>query len=300
MEKESLSNNIKILICCHKAFPLPHNDIFAPIQVGAAISDTDLGMLRDDSINGSPCDNISKKNKTYCELTAMYWAWKNIKSIYPNLEYIGLNHYRRYFAFDKQNAIKELFFYPEKQTADYQPDLSKIERDLKSGLTIVGKKQCLPLSLGVCYSITHVSEDIYTLKQVVEDLYPDYKDAFMSIIFNNNMFLRYNMFIMEWSQYDAYCQWLFSIIEETEKRINIESYNNYQKRIFGFMAERLFYVWIAKNQIRTTEYPVIQYDDTLKNFSTTQILGRNILFKTFFYIIKKSGYKFDFRLSTQY
>lgn len=300
MEKESLSNKIKILICCHKASPLPHNDIFAPIQVGAAISDTDLGMLRDNSINGSPCDNISNKNKTYCELTAMYWAWKNIKSIYPNLEYIGLNHYRRYFAFDKQNAIKELFFYPEKQTADYQPDLSKIERDLKSGLTIVGKKQCLPLSLGVCYSITHVSEDIYTLKQVVEDLYPDYKDAYMSIIFNNNMFLRYNMFVMEWSKYETYCQWLFSIIEETEKRINIESYNNYQKRIFGFMAERLFYVWLAKNQIRTTEYPVIQYDDTLKNFSTAQILGRNILFKAFFYIIKKSGYKFDFRLSTQY
>lgn len=300
MGKESLSNKIKILICCHKASPLPRNDIFAPIQVGAAISDTDFGMLCDDSINGSPCNNISAKNKTYCELTAMYWAWKNIKSIYPNLEYIGLNHYRRYFAFDKQNAIKELFFYPEKQTANYQPDLSKIERDLKSGFTIVGKKQCLPLSLGACYSITHVSEDIYTLKKVVEDLYPDYKDAFMSIIFNNNMFLRYNMFIMEWSKYDAYCQWLFSIIEETEKRINIDSYNNYQKRIFGFMAERLFYVWLAKNQIRTTEYPVIQYDDTLKNFSTAQILGRNILFKAFFYIIKKSGYKFDFRLSTQY
>lgn len=294
------SNKIKILICCHKEYSLPDSPIFAPIHVGAAISGTDLGMLRDDSVNGSPCDNISAKNKTYCELTAMYWAWKNIKSIYPDLEYIGLNHYRRYFAFHKQNAIKELFFYPEKQISDYKPDLGKIESNLKSGFTIVGKKQCLPLSLGVCYSITHVSEDIYTLKQVIEDLYPDYKDAFMSIIFNNNMFLRYNMFVMEWKKYEEYCQWLFSVIEETEKRINIDSYNDYQKRIFGFMAERLFYVWIAKNNIRTTEYPVIQYDDTLKNFSTAQILGRNILFKSFFYIIKKSGYKFDFRLSTKY
>ena len=300
MGKKSFNDKVKILICCHKEYQLPNHDIFVPIQVGAAISDNDLGMLRDDSVNGQNCDNISSKNKTYCELTAMYWAWKNIKSIYPDLQYIGLNHYRRYFAFHKQNAIKELFFYPEKQIADYKPDLSKIESNLNSGLTIIGKKQCLPLSLGVCYSITHVSEDIYTLKQVVEDLYPDYKEAFMSIIFNNNMFLRYNMFVMEWNKYEAYCQWLFPIIEATERRINIDSYNDYQKRIFGFMAERLFYVWIAKNNVRTTEYPVIQYDDNLKNFSTLQILGRNILFKAFYKIIQKSGYKFDYRLSTTY
>ena len=75
------------------------DEIFFPIHVGAAISNVTLGIQRDDQINGSYCDNISSKNKSYCELTALYWAWKNIKKIYPDLEYIGLNHYRRYFSF---------------------------------------------------------------------------------------------------------------------------------------------------------------------------------------------------------
>ena len=71
-----------------------------PIHCGKALSSVDLGIQGDNEVNGQPCDNISDKNETYCELTAMYWAWKNIKKIYPDIEYIGLNHYRRYFDFD--------------------------------------------------------------------------------------------------------------------------------------------------------------------------------------------------------
>lgn len=65
------SSKIKILVCCHKSCELPKDDIFLPIQVGATISAVDLGMQRNDQINGVPCDNISAKNKSYCELTAM-------------------------------------------------------------------------------------------------------------------------------------------------------------------------------------------------------------------------------------
>ena len=112
------SSKIKILICCHKKCELPKDDIFLPIQVGAAISDVDLDMQRDDSINGKICDNISEKNKNYCELTAMYWAWKNIKEIYPNIDYIGLNHYRRYFDFKKIAPKRHSSFW-KKTILDY-------------------------------------------------------------------------------------------------------------------------------------------------------------------------------------
>ena len=101
MGKESLDDSkIKILICCHKPSELPEDGIFLPIHCGKAISSVDLGIQGDNEVNGQPCDNISDRNETYCELTAMYWAWKNIKKIYPDIEYIGLNHYRRYFDFD--------------------------------------------------------------------------------------------------------------------------------------------------------------------------------------------------------
>ena len=86
------SNKIKILVCCHKPCDLPQDDFFLPIHVGAAISDFDLGLQRDDQVCGQPCDNISKKNPNYCELTALYYIWKNTDDTF-----VGLVHYRRYF-----------------------------------------------------------------------------------------------------------------------------------------------------------------------------------------------------------
>ena len=66
---------------------MPEDKIYLPIHVGR-VEKADLGYLGDDT-----GDNISAKNANYCELTGLYWAWKNLKC-----DYIGLCHYRRYFA----------------------------------------------------------------------------------------------------------------------------------------------------------------------------------------------------------
>ena len=83
--------NIKIIVCCHKKDIFKESDIYKPIHVGKAISNIELGIQGDDTD-----ENISSKNASYCELTGMYWAWKNLK----NTDYIGLCHYRRYFDFN--------------------------------------------------------------------------------------------------------------------------------------------------------------------------------------------------------
>ena len=67
---------IKVLVCCHKATYVPNDDVYLPIQVGKANSKIDLGFQGDDEGK-----NISEKNFSYCELTAVYWAWKNLKDI---------------------------------------------------------------------------------------------------------------------------------------------------------------------------------------------------------------------------
>ena len=79
--------NVKIVVTTHKPYRMPSEDLYLPVHVGAA-NKPDLGYTRDDS-----GDNISEKNKNYCELTGLYWAWKNLDA-----ECIGLAHYRRHFS----------------------------------------------------------------------------------------------------------------------------------------------------------------------------------------------------------
>ena len=84
-----MTEDIKIYIATHKSFTPPKNDIYIPLQVGAE-GKKDLGYLKDNT-----GDNISSMNPYYCELTGMYWMWKNTSA-----DIIGLVHYRRYF-YDK-------------------------------------------------------------------------------------------------------------------------------------------------------------------------------------------------------
>ena len=80
----------KILVCCHTNDIYKSDEQYFPIHVGKEISDKIINIQGDNT-----GDNISEKNKSFCELTGMYWAWKNL----PKSDYIGLCHYRRYFDF---------------------------------------------------------------------------------------------------------------------------------------------------------------------------------------------------------
>lgn len=77
-------NKTQILGVTHKEYQFPKDALYTPIQVNAQ-KNKDLGYLKDNE-----GDNISFKNNNYCELTAMYWAWKNL-----SCDIIGINHYRR-------------------------------------------------------------------------------------------------------------------------------------------------------------------------------------------------------------
>lgn len=85
--------DIKILVAAHKTYRMPEDDIFMPVHVGAAGKES-IGYQRDDE-----GENISLKNPYFCELTGLYWMWKNCDN-----EYNGLVHYRRYFATRKHVA----------------------------------------------------------------------------------------------------------------------------------------------------------------------------------------------------
>ena len=80
--------DIKVIVAAHKKYQMPKDTMYIPVQVGAEGKNIIEEYKQD-----SEGENISNKNPYYCELTGLYWAWKNLEA-----DYIGLVHYRRYFT----------------------------------------------------------------------------------------------------------------------------------------------------------------------------------------------------------
>ena len=280
--------NCKILICCHKPCELPPNPdgLFLPIQVGAAISDADLGMQRDDQVNGEPCDNISAKNKSYCEITALYWAWKNIKKLYPNIEYIGLNHYRRYFCFEKKFSVYEDTVKNERNLNGYRLCKESLQKILSKNKIIIAKKHFYKFSMFFAYCLFYVSEDYRILKQTIQCDFPEFYKSFIKGMEKSNYYSPYNMFIMKFSDFSEYCEWLFDVFSKIEKKIPFEHYNQQQMRVFGYMSEFLLRVYLDKNEKETSENIVNVYRNDNYLLSPIAQVLKTLRSKIIFFILK--------------
>lgn len=218
---------------------MPEDDVYVPIHVGREGKEP-LGYLEDNT-----GDNISAKNANYCELTGLYWAWKNL-----NCEYIGLCHYRRYFAgrakssdlADKKAAI----FHRQ----DYEALLQKYD-------VILPKKRNYYIeTVRSQYEHAHNKRDLDETEKIIQELYPEYSSCFTKVMNRTKLHIL-NMFVMKKELFEEYCKWLFTILFELEKRIDISSYNQYEARVFGFLSERLFNVWLERKKLKVIEVPVV-------------------------------------------
>lgn len=265
-----MSDEIKILVCTHKPWDLPKGDIYLPIQAGKAVSDIDLGILGDNT-----GDNISEKNKNFCELTVLYWAWKNIKKLYPNLEYIGLCHYRRFFVFDK-----ELNNTPHIQQNSLKIE-NRIKKDLSKHHIILPIRSTYPYSLKMDYCINHSKSDFDALRDIICKEKSQHLVSFDKIMNRTNKFSYCNMFMANFRVFDEYCSWLFSILFELEKRIDLKFYDPFQARIFGFMAERLLNVFAYHHTLSPKYYPTLYFDginNYIRKESYREIIKDNLMF----------------------
>ena len=237
---ERWNMNTEIWVITHKKYNEIPDDLYKTIHVGRAIS-SDLGYTGDDT-----GDNISSKNMNYCELTGMYWLWKN-----HQCDIIGTCHYRRFFL-EKERLL----------TKEY------IEKTLKSYDIIV--PQCNMVkegSLKEQYYHMHCKEDWDICRQVISEKYPDYVNAF-DWMQNSKVINFCNMMIARKSVYDSYCEWLFDVLFEVEKRIDIDGKDDYQKRVMGFLSERLLKVWLIANDYKVKEQPVklMESDEISRHF----------------------------------
>ena len=252
--KKTEKKSVQILISAHKPVMMLHSSILHPIQVGCDLTENRLsGSLYDNT-----GDNISLKNRSYCELTAQYWAWKNIHA-----DYYGFFHYRRYLN------LTDRTFPEDKYGNVYEPSYGKDNGRCfikKYGLcddTILGTldnwdvvtagKKTLMDSEGRPQSVRehyksadflHI-KDLTLIEQIVLEKYPDYLEDIKRYLDGNEAYFC-NMYILRRDIFFNYCGWLFDILSEFENRCDMSGYDKQELRTPGHLSERLWGIYLTK------------------------------------------------------
>lgn len=232
--------DIKVVVAAHKQYKMPQDNMYLPIHVGAK-GKSDIGYERDDK-----GDNISEKNNTYCELTGMYYAWKNLDA-----DYLGLVHYRRHFSVKSKRYIKE--------NGVFESIMSKEEACRifeEYDLIVPAKRKYYIETLYSHYAHTLNETHLDLAKTIIAKECPSYM-PFVEKAYNQKWGYMFNMFIARREIYDSYCEWLFDILEKMEEGIDLSNLSTFESRIFGRVSEILFNVWvlyqIENNQIKIKE-----------------------------------------------
>ena len=235
--------NVRIVVATHKKYWMPSDPMYVPIHVGAegktdsSGKPLDLGYIKDNT-----GENISGKNKNYCELTGLYWAWKNLDA-----DYIGLAHYRRHFSNGKRFKDKRERVISQEQ----------LESKIGSNRVLLPKPRNYWIETNYSqYAHAHHAIDLDKTREILKERYPAYITAYDDSM-KRTIGHRFNMFIMEKRTFDAYCTWLFDVLFELERRLDISSYNANDSRVFGFVSERLLDIWLETNGIAYTELPYV-------------------------------------------
>ena len=232
--------DIKIIIATHKKYQIPKEDIYFPLQVGAEGKD-DISFTKDNT-----GDNISNKNPYFCELTGLYWAWKNLEN-----DYIGLVHYRRYFS------MKNCTLKSEDEKFKRVLNKNEVEKLLENNDIILPKKRNYYIeNVYDHYKHTMYIEPFDITGEIIKEKYPEYYDEFENLKKTTKLHA-FNMFIMKKKYLDEYCKWLFDILFELEKRIDFSNYDDFHSRFFGRVSERLLDVWIKTKKYKYCEVKVI-------------------------------------------
>ena len=231
--------NVKVIVATHRKYQMPKDEVYLPVQVGAAGKEP-IGYQRDDE-----GDNISDKNPYFCELTGLYWAVKNLDA-----DYIGLVHYRRHFSTIKHLRNEDEKF--ENVLNSYQ-----ISELLKNNDVVLPKKRKYYIeNLYDHYKHTMYIEPLDMAGLIIAQKYPEYSAEFQKIHTRTSAHM-FNMCIMKREILEGYCDWLFGILFELEKRVNASQYSDFHKRFYGRISELLLDVYLNTNHIKYAEVPVV-------------------------------------------
>ena len=240
--------DLQIYVLAHKIPPygLQDDECHTPIHCGSALSDSYVCEVRDDS-----GDNISKKNPWFLETTGTYWIWKNTDS-----PYVGNYQFRRRLDINKSDIINVL----------KQNDIV-VARPVRIGIPVYNQ-----------YDRFHIISDLNLCKTIIDEKYPEYSEAFNTYIKKGNILYYSNGFITTRETFNKMCEFVFGVLFEYEKRMNLHTKEDwvkhgmlksghanshpgeltdaeYQSRVCGYLYERLFTLFVMVNCKNRFEVP---------------------------------------------
>lgn len=244
-------SKIKLFVCCHQPAPVPVHPLLVPVQVGAHFSRSQFpGFLQDNQ--GA---NISEKNRSYCELTAQYWAWKNVSA-----DYYGFFHYRRYLYPDLHARVP--YRICEAPTSDVLKtlDFDRFESliPLYELIAPVGENMYTSVRKHYADAPFHHKSDLLRIEKIIQAQSPAFVPG-MNEYFSGSICYFGNIYIMQANIFDDYCTWLFQILDAFDSQAELTAYSQQELRVDGYLAERLFGVYLTAKRrsggLRIAELP---------------------------------------------
>ena len=206
-----------------------------------------------DLISSNYDNELYMKKIGYCEGSKIYYIWKNYKNNKINTKYVGFNHYRRIFSF-----------------LDEIPNLDKIFQEYD--VILIERFFFYDKSIKEQYYENHIGENLDQIIQIIKENFTNYYLASLKTM--NMTFGHFcNIFIMKKEDFIEYGNFVFGVLFEFDRRNklkndddiknfikkllikrnsnNIEKTIKYQRRLEGFLLERLtnvFYNFKFKNK----------------------------------------------------
>ena len=191
-----------------------HPELFPyekPIQAGGAIADAVIADLRDDT-----GINISSRNRMYCEMTAVYWIWKN-----TDHDWIGIEHYRRHLL--------------------VKPEMLKDDVDVIMPLPYI----CYPHEMAQFLRFT-TKDVLKVLLHALQELHPNEYEVYHDILYGRYQYT-YNLVCARKYVFDNYCRWFFEITEYMESMADKVSEIK-ETRALSYVAEVLTNLYFMYHQ----------------------------------------------------
>lgn len=285
-------SRVKIFVTYHNDnYPIFKNEVFEPIYCGLDLYDGKTSLLGDNT-----GDNISKKNRMYCENTAHYWVWKNYLDKAEE-DYIGFCHYRRFLDLSKISDSEEVGMYVLKYenlryifdrfSGDYYDNMKDFDcivpaRDFyyEGGITTPNNKNLPHITCIEELNITRKPDVLDAMITSIETLTPEFVPA-MTRVFLKEYAHLYNIYILKKEHLREYLEWKFKIFAEMEKKTNYWNNGQY-KREAGYFAEKFINIWIEYKKEKDPSFkigycPVYTYDivkESIERFKLFNSIGR--------------------------